>query len=154
VRTVPAEEVGRVDIQPQYALARWLRGVTAEDVTGWIERPHLLQPQIVGIAEDPEVVDRQTNGTHAWLNLAVWVSPSPRLAHWPVAVDLPGRPLWLLTTWTDDPGLQHLLTALAVTETLEDLLRAWPAAAASIPLDSQWLDEAGRQLLLLTAAKT
>jgi hypothetical protein len=143
-----------VDLQAKYALDRWLRGVTAQEITTWIERPHLLQPRIVGIAEHPEVVDRQTNGTHALISLAVWVSPMPRLAHWPVEVDVQGRPLWLLTTWTDDPGLQHLLSALSVTATLADLLAGWPTAATAIPFDSEWLDEHDRQVLVLAAART
>jgi hypothetical protein len=141
-----------MEIQAQYALTRWLRDLSAETITGWYERPHLLQPALAGVADTTEVMDRQTNGVHVWLGIAVWVCPPPRLVHWPADVGTPGRPLWLLTTWTDDPGVQHLVIALAITETLDELLRTWPVAAQAIPLDSPWLDDEGRSILTLQAS--
>jgi len=142
-----------MNLHIQYALTRWLPTVSDQEITRWIERPHLLQPEIVGISEQTEVRDRETNGAEAWLGLAVWAAIPPHLADWPVDIGSLNRPLWLLTTWTDDPGLEHLLTAVTGAETLAELLKAWPAAANVIPLDSDWLDDAGRSLVALTPAR-
>ena len=142
----------QLDVQAQYAVTMFFRRATPEMITDWIEGPPLLAPHLVGVGPI-DVVDRQTNRDAVSLRLAVWRSPAPLLGNWPVEVTLPDKALWLLTTWSRDPGCQHLLTALAVTDRLEALLGLWPAASSAIPLDSTWLSPEEKSTLVLAVSQ-
>ena len=141
-----------MDGQARYAISMFFLRTSAEVISGWIEEPHLLQPVLVG-SGPADYVDRQTNKTAVNLALAVWRTPTPLLGGWPVELNLPKGPLWLLTTWSRDPAVQHLLRALAVTEDLAPLVAMWPEVVQAIPLDSEWLTDRERSLLVMAAVR-
>lgn len=141
-----------MDIDCLYALHRYAWAIPPETITDWIERPHLLQPRLVGVTEAPMVTDRQTNGTPVRLHLAVWVWQQPFLHGWPIQPNIDNDRLWLLTTWTTDSGAQHRLSVYAVAETFADLLGSWRGVAAAVPLDSEWLTPEDRSRLVLAAS--
>lgn len=100
------------------------------------------------------VTDRQTNGDRLPLHLAVWIDQHPVVPGWPVNPDRGFLPLWLVTTWSDQAGAQHRPSVIAVGESLADILGSWPGVAAAVPMDSEWVDEDARTMLVVKAAST
>jgi hypothetical protein len=135
-----------------YALTRFFQSVRASVIVGWIDEPRLLEPVLLGVAE-VGVTDQQTNRSRATLDLAVWRTSAPLLSTWPCDPGIPDGPIWLVTTWTQDPAMQHLLSVLLVTDDLPALIRLWPAAARAIPVNHEWLTSEDQSALVLATAR-